>query len=373
MEIVKIESFNKAKTLAMHTADQQAAFDALPPYSVNVLERKTHKDLGETPYGRFTQEAVHFDDGAIRLVTRGEPKQKYFGRKAISPYPISEGDPWLTGPHGLNEEVTDRLVELGYPVIWLHHQGRHASWNFRTMARFLSTKSVGKSAHHDHALFDNLEVSGVDFSTFEVIRGGFSRSAMSGEAFVAEAPLYDRTILHSDLTAKCFAHVPNLFEFVKTMSDQGPEEARGLVRLIGNLICRERGGEIGIIKKYAGTLDLHPMNILHELAWIRPLLSGDDGIYSGAIPLDTPGVRVFLTKDEMSHYTHHQLIHAKHPNLAILVEPGSHLDGAHQIAVDNRIERFANVIKYMRKHDMNLVGMKPKHYLPRQEFLAVAA
>jgi len=374
VKTVNAESLDSVNFLATHNAEQQAAFDALPAYPVKVIKRETYKDLGETAYGRFTEEKVWFDDGAERSVTRGEPKINHFASKIISPYPISDGDPWLTGPNGFNEEVIDRLVNLGYPVIWLHHQGRHASWDIKTMAKFIATKSVGKSANHDHALFDDLEASGsVDFMTNKIIRGGFSRSAMSGEAFVAEAPRYDRTVLHSDLTAKCFAHMPNLYELTKTILEQLPKETKGLVKLIGNLICREHSGEIGILKKYAGTLDLHPMNLLHELAWIKPLISGDDGIYSRAIPLDTSGVRVFLNKDDMSHYTDHQLIHQKHPNLAILVEPGCHLEGAHQIAVDNRIKRFSNVINYMRSHDMSLLGMQPKDYLPKQELLAVAA
>ena len=157
------------------------------------------------------------------------------------------------------------------------------------------------------------------------------------------------------------------------MTSQMPKEAVSLAKLVGNLIRRERGGEAGVIKKYAGTLDLHPLNILHEIAWIKPLLSGDDGIYSKAIPLDTRGVRVFLTKDGMSHYLDHQLIHTRHPNLAILVEPGGHIDGVHQTALNNRIARFANVLEYMRKHNMRLDGMKYEDYLPKPELLTVAA
>jgi hypothetical protein len=170
---------------------QQQAFLELPTYEVNVLRRTTHKDLGETPFARFTQEVVRFDDGAVRLLTRTAPKERYFGNSGVIPYAISGGDALFTGPDGMNAEFIDSYAKIGYPVIWLHHQGRHAPFptnreRIKTMAHFLSSKSVGKSAHHDHAVIDDLESKeAVDFNTAVILRDGFSRSSMSGEAFIA--------------------------------------------------------------------------------------------------------------------------------------------------------------------------------------------
>ena len=357
--------------------EQQAAYAALPLYPVEVVRRKTHKDLGETDYARFCQETIRFSDGAVRLATRAEPKERYFGQ-SIVPYPISDGDPLFTGPNGLNEEIIDRTTELGFHVVWLHHQGRHAPWptspeRLKTAARFLSSKSVGKSACHDHALFDDLERTGVPFSTDEIIRFGFSRSAMSGEAFVALSPRFGRKVVHSDLMAKCFAHFPSPTDLVQTALHQGPQEVIGFGKLLGNLAWRNMHGEDGLVRRYAGTFDLHPMNVAHELAWIPPLLSGDDGKYSHAIPLDTAGVRIFLTKDDMSHYAEHELIHAKHPNLMIVSIEGAHVEGAHQIVVDSRIERSRRVAAFAREHDWDISGLRFDDYWPEKATTARAA
>ncbi len=355
---------------------QQQAFHELPPYDVHVLRRSTHKTLGETDYAKFTQEVVRFDDGAVRLATRTEPKRTYFGTHNSSPYAISSGDALFTGPDGMNAEFIDSYARMGYPVVWLHHQGRHAPLptnreRFKTMAHFLSSKSVGKSAHHDHALLDNLEENAAtDFDTSIMLRDGFSRSSMSGEAFIAEAPNYNRAVPHSDLTAKCFALHVGLANLVELAIVQGPEEAKGFLRVIGSIIKREIDGEKGILRKYAGTFDLHMLNIMHEIAWIPPLVSGDSGTYSKAIPLDTSGVRGFLSKDSMSQYEEHAVIHADHPNLALLLEDGAHVDGA---IIQKKIDRWQSVMEYMREHDMSLSGMKPTDYLPENAVYTLAA
>lgn len=345
---------------------QQEAFNNLPRYDVNVVSRQTHKNLGETNYAKFTQELVNFSDGAIRLLTRAEPKISYFGNN-ISPYPISSGDALFTGPDGLNKEYIDEYAKLGYNVIWLHHQGRHTNKpdsisNIKNLLNFLTTKSVGKSAHHDHALLDDLEYSqSVNFDTFVLIRDGFSRSAMSGEAFIAEAPNYQRSVVHSDLSAKCFALNTDINGLMYLAKKQGPDELKGFLKVVRHVLNREIHGENGITKNYAGTLDLHPLNLIHELAWIPTLVNGDNGIYSRAIPLHTSGIRGFLNKDRMSQYKEHEIIHEVNPNLVLIVEDGAHVDGA---IVENKIKRFSLVMDYMRSHDMSITGLRPIDYIP---------
>lgn len=346
---------------------QKLAFEELPPYNVRVARRTTHKELGETEYSSFSQEVVRFDDGAVRLVTRATPKPDHFG-SMVSPYAISGGDALFTGPNGMNEEFIDAYAKLGYHVVWLHHQGRHAPWptnkdRVKTMVHFLSSKSVGKSAHHDHALLDDLDdKQAVEFDTSVMLRDGFSRSSMSGEAFIAEAPNYNRSVPYSDLTAKCFALHVGLANLVELAVVQGPEEAKGFLRVIGNIVKREFNGEKGILRKYAGTFDMHLLNVAHEIAWIPTLVSGDNGMYSKAIPLETSGVRGFLSKDSMSQYEEHAVIHANHPNLVLLLEDGAHVDGA---IIDKKIQRWSSVMDYMRKNNMSLTGMKPQDYLPK--------
>ncbi|MCA9329195.1 hypothetical protein KDA11_00985, partial [Candidatus Saccharibacteria bacterium] len=358
--------------------EQQSASLQLPEYNVRVINRIHHKDLGETAEASFTQEKVRFSDGAVRLLSRAQPKSRYFGADNISPYAISAGDALFTGPKGVNSELLIALAGLGYHVEWLHHQGRHAVWptnkqRVATMARFISTKSVGKSAHHDHALLDNLESTGsVDYDTTCLLRDGFSRSAMSGEAFVALAPKYGRQVPYSDLVAKCFAQEYTTAGNIRAIITQAPKELRGIARLAVETASREIAGETRALVNLAGTFDLHPLNIAHEIAWIKPLINGDNGLYSRAIPDDTVGVRGFLSMDDMSQFAEHQLIHADHPNLALIVDHGTHVEGVNRSMINKKVERFKSVMNYMRQNNMSLTGLSPVDFLTTEQAYWIA-
>lgn len=117
----------------------------------------------------------------------------------------------------------------------------------------------------------------------------------------------------------------------------------------------------------ASTFDVHPLNVAHELAWIRPLINGDNGVYSKAIPFDTVGVRGFLSRDDMSQFAAHQLIHAVHPKLALIVDSGSHVEGVNQAMLGKKVERFRRVMDFMRDHDMSLTGITPADFLPANQ------
>ena len=68
---------------------------------------------------------------------------------------------------------------------------------------------------------ENLGV--LNYDTNKILRDGFSRSSMSGEAFIAMAPAFDREVPHSDLTAKCFALYVGLDSLIELAAVQGPE------------------------------------------------------------------------------------------------------------------------------------------------------
>ena len=75
-------------------------------------------------------------------------------------------------------------------------------------------------------------------------------------------------------------------------------------------------------------------------------------------------MRGFLTKDTMSQYEEHEVIHANHPNLVLVVEDGSHVEGA---IIANKIARYQRVAEYLRQNDMSILGMKPEDYLPADQ------
>lgn len=349
---------------------QQEALDALPEYDVSILRRSSYKETGETAYGKFYQESVRYSDGAVRLITIGEPK------KPKSPYPIASGDPWLTGPNGFNNLELRQLVQNGFPVVWNHHHGRHATLptsrhRAMTMINFLSSKSIAKSASHSHALLDDLEtVAG--FDTSNVICKGYSRSAMTGEAIIALSAKNhtDRNVLWSDYEAACFLKGVGVVGLAKILGKQIGHE----IKALGNIGNELSDGVKFLEDKHAitledikGTFDIHPLNIAHEVAWIQLLIGGDTGIFADALPLDTRGIRTFYENDFMSQRQEWEKIHSVRPNITVLDEPGAHFSGAERKARIAKNNRFKRLGQYIVKHEGDLSQITAKDVLPRKK------
>ena len=278
------------------------AVDMLHPYAgAVVMDRQTIKNRGETPYASFQEEKVRFFDGAVRTMTHAIPKASWFGEEAVSPIPIVAGDALMTGPDGINAHIIDGLAQLGYRVLWLHHQGRHSELptsikKVQQLYRFIGKKSVGRSAHHSHALLEDFRYNG-DFDVDNVISVGDSRHAMTNEAFVALAGMYDRKVIWSDTIAGCFEHRPKAKELLP-IAVSPIKEGAALLRLRKRLKAQaEITGDYNEALTYAGTFDLHPMNLLHEAAWFPALMLGNTGSYANAVPLDHHGARTYMNGD----------------------------------------------------------------------------
>ena len=275
--------------------DHLDAVNRLHPYPGAVLLRQAMGTPESLPYATIYEERLKFEDGVVRTLTRVDPKPKYFGSDRQNPYIVSAGDALGTGPTGFNRTVIDGLARRGFAVAWLHHQGRHTEIpkdvsQALSFAAFLLKKSVGRSAHHQHGMLDSLaEHSEYDVST--VISIGDSRSSMTGEAVDALAPMYGRTVV-SDYNASCFEHRPTLGE-LPLLATSLPHEGIAFLRLMRTL---HNDPDVNI-SDYFGTFDLHPKNVINEIAWLVPLMRGDAGRYADAIPLDQTGVRVHLDGD----------------------------------------------------------------------------
>ena len=342
---------------------QQTAFADMPGYEVEVIDRSPFGAPEETDAGKFHQEKVRFSDGAVRLVTVGEPQT------LESPYPIVSGDPWYTGSDGFNKWSIQQQVGAGFAVIWPHHQGRHSLKpnsrdHIKTAARFLLTKSVGKSAAQDHALLDHMAPT-LDFDVSRVIRKGYSRSAMSGEAFIAQTALPEvkREVVWSDLEAACFAKKVGHIGFLTVLFGQLPDELKTLAKVLSEAVDHGEDGLSPDLSDMAKTVDLHPLNMTHEAAWLRLLISGDTGVYARAIPLDARGVRTVYTRDRASQHAEQERIHAFRGNIAVIERPGTHLSGATRQELHVKRERDARLLHYMQEHDNDLSEIRPADIL----------
>jgi hypothetical protein len=280
-------------------ADFVTATESLHAYPGTVIGRESMGTATELPYATIHEEKLLFADGAVRTLTRVAPRDSYFGAEQCNPYIVSAGDALCTGPTGFNANVIDQLARRGFAVAWLHHQGRHTELptnlpKAMQFARFILKKSVGRSAHHQHSMLDDLALNS-DHDTSTVISIGDSRSSMTGEAVDALASQYDRSIIYSDYNASCFEHRPKVRELPKLAASL-PLEGLALARLARRM---QQDPSIDVAK-FLGTFDMHPLNLLHETAWLVPLIRGDAGRYGDAVPLDQNGVRTHLNGDTWS-------------------------------------------------------------------------
>lgn len=346
---------------------QQAALASLEPYDVAVERRTAYGKPIRLAHGTLFRETVRYTDGAVRLATIGQPD------KPVATQVFSTSDPWLTGPNGFNQVEMAELLRNGFHFVWNHHQGRHAALpinpsRVRTMLHFLSSKSVGKSAAHDMALLDAVTDTAA-FRTDEVIRKGYSRSAMAGEAFLALCALRGdaRKTVWSDLEAACFTQSVSHRGLLELLAKQAPHEAAVLAEIgrdiaMGSPINED--GDAIDAQNYLRTLDFHPLNAAHELAWIRLFIGGDTGKYARAVPLDARGLRTFYEHDFMSQEAHQTELHQNRPHIGILHERGAHLSGATAAMLRKKSARLRNLGEYALEHEGDFSQITPAAIVP---------
>jgi len=346
---------------------QQAALNSLADYPVRVIRRNSLKDPIRTPKGTFYQETARYSDGAVRLTTIGVP------HKVRVPNAVVSGDPWFTGPDGFNRIEIEQLVNDGFVVVWNHHQGRHSvaptsREHIRTLARFLTSKSLAKSASQDHALLDKLGEQ-ANFDTQNVIRRGYSRSAMSGEAFIAQAALSNvgREIIWSDLEGACYARKVGHWAMAKGVSKQLPHEIQAVIdikRQLAASLKEDDDHRPATLEDYKGTLDVHPLNLIHEFAWQRLLITGDAGRYAQAIPLEARGVRTAYEHDFSGQQIDWRRIHAPRQGIFIIEEEGGHLSGAEPRMLQKKRMRMLRLRNYFEEHGYSFSGLTYRDVLP---------
>ena len=329
--------------------DYLAATATIHSYPGAVVNRASMGNPVELPYATIHEEKVLFEDGAVQTLTRVDPRASYFAPEQRNPYLVSAADALCTGPSGFNATVIDELAKRGFAVAWLHHQGRHSELptnlpKAMQFARFILKKSVGRSAHHQHGMLDDLALNS-DHATETVLSIGDSRSAMTGEAVDALAELYGRSVFYSDYNASCFEHRPKLTEIPSLVASL-PREGAALIRLARKL---QQNPEFDVAD-YIGTFDFHPINLIHEAAWLVPLLCGDAGRYGDAVPLTQNGVRTHLNGDTWSSggkaweskYTIRPNIHLIQRGLDN-GDKARHLDLADPEIQNDRYDRLARV------------------------------
>lgn len=333
---------------------QREAAAALPDYHVELTGLHPLKDPETMPSGaQVHQELAEFRDesGLVvrREVTIAEPDPR-LPDEAVSPYTIIGSDSWTTGPSGLNRYKIKQYVDIGYPVIWVHHAGRHSPLQ--------RDKSISRSAHQEHVLLDHIGQH-TDFDMSAVIGDGYSRGAMIREKFIALAARYGRSVPYSDLEAPCFARDMSRLEKGLALLRQLPAEALGLAH-VGKAVVRRaiETDNPELVAEYLGTLDLNPRNVWQEGMWAPALIRSKVGEFVEATPVEMQGVRTFYTRDHMSQQSAYRNIYDRRPNIRVDIRPGHHVEGATPTYIDNKCQRLIHLLSWMQISGRTLDGFK---------------
>lgn len=303
----------------LHTSELP---DHISAYQIESVERQSLHDPEVTPSGaHIYQELCSFKDTEGHTVVR-EATIAIPNSNVVEPIPyvVIATDPWVTGKNGLNRLKIKQLVDLGYPVAWLHHADHRSPLQ--------RNKSITRSARQNHALLDNIGDT-EDFSISEVIVDGYSRGGMTGEKFLALAPQHNRDAKFSILDAPCFAVDMSKPEQLATLLKQLPSEAKG----IGSIAIRHlkhglETGDLLAVPRFAATLNPHPKNIFHEIMWASALVNASVGRILEHVPAETRGIRNFFEADLMSQMAAYVDLYAPLKGVVVVAHDGPHVEGA---------------------------------------------
>jgi hypothetical protein len=291
-------------------------------YKVQSLERKSLKDPEVTRTGaNVYQELCTFIDSngheIIREATIAVPNGNLV---EVLPNTVVATDPWTTGVDGLNRIKIKQLVDMGYPVVWLHHADERS--------RLQKDKSITRSARQMHVLMDDLDGNS-DFTVNDVIVDGYSRGGMTGEKFIALAKHHKRNVAFSILDAPCFAEDMTAAEKRATLVKQLPREAMGIASLaVRHFMYGLKQGDMSTLIELAKTPNFHPRNVWQEVMWASALINAHVGPMIEHLPEDTAGIRNFFKGDEMSQLATYVDLYKSRPGIVVEAHKGPHVEGA---------------------------------------------
>jgi hypothetical protein len=291
-------------------------------YKVQYLGRISIKEPEVTKTGaHIYQELCTFYDSLGHKIVREATIAIPNGNLVeVIPHPVVATDPWTTGRDGLNRIKARQLVDMGYPVVWLHHADQRSPLQ--------KDKSITRSARQMHVLMDDLSTNS-DFTVDEVLVDGYSRGGMTGEKFIAMGKQHDRSVLFSILDAPCFAEDMTPAEKRATLVKQLPREAMGIASLaVRHLVYGLKHGDLSTLIEMAKTPNFHPGNLWQEGMWADALINAHVGPMIDHLPKETAGIRNFFEKDEMSQLATYIDLYKSRPGIVVEAHPGPHVEGA---------------------------------------------
>lgn len=338
---------------------QQAALAELEFPEVEVTDRKSiHGDPERYEESTIYQERVRFTDGAVRTATFVVPDNPSINALTIA------ADPWVTGDEGPNLTEIRQMAANRQPAVWIHHQGRHKVFpptrdRVESLLHIASSKGIARSAAQELALVRDLEET-FPANPFQLVRRGYSRSGMSGNAFIVQAEAEDREVVFSHLEAECFPHALGMLSLVKHFVKQVPHEAQQLGEIATGLLqgrFNQDDLHASSALSYLKTLDIHPVNLVNEALWIKEFKKGEAGQYAQAVRLDAQGIRLHYEADEWAQIAHWLHINQDRPGIVTLEMPGPHTSGADRRMQKMKGSTLKNLSAFALENGGDLTGV----------------
>lgn len=337
---------------------QQEALASLTLPEAEVVRRTPRGDPERFRKSTIFHESVRFRDGAVRLATHVVPDNPVTDVLTVS------ADPWVTGDKGFNEHEIHQMAAMNFPLLWIHHQGRHRIFppnkeRLQSLLNLATPKSVAIASAQELAVVEDIAET-TPANTRELMRRGYSRSGMSGNAFIVLAKEKGIDVVLSHFEGECFPHALGMSALVKTFLDQVPDEGAtisGVVAELTKKATKHPDIHASGLRDYAKTLDLHPLNLINEALWIPAFKTGEAGTFASAVPLDAQGIRIHYEGDRWSHIAKWLDINAPRPGITTLEMPGAHTAGASWKMQLMKGSTFRNIARYAREHDGSLDGI----------------
>lgn len=285
----------------------------------------TRKSIGEPEVTRtgahiYQELCTFYDTNNHKIVREATIAIPNTNIMETIPLPVVATDPWTTGKNGLNRIKVKQLVDMGYPVVWLHHADERSPLQ--------KDKSITRSARQIHVLMDSLD-GNADFTVDDVIVDGYSRGGMTGEKFIALGKQHKRNTVFSILDAPCFAEDMSAAEKRATLVRQLPREIRGLASIaVRHFMYGLKTGDLSTFVEFTKTPNLHPKNVWHEGMWAHSLINAHVGPMIEHLPKDTAGIRNFFEADEMSQLAAYIDLYHPLTNIVVEAHEGPHVEGA---------------------------------------------
>lgn len=291
-------------------------------YQVQSLERNSLKNPEITRTGAhiYQELCTFYDSNGHKIVREATIALPNTNLVEEIPIPVIATDPWTTGVRGLNRIKVRQLVNMGYPVVWLHHADERSPLQ--------RDKSITRSARQIHVLLDDLSGNS-DFGVVDVLVDGYSRGGMTGEKFIALGKQHKRNVLFSILDAPCFAEDMTAAEKRATLVRQLPREAMGIASLaVRHFMYGIKHDDMSTLIELAKTPNFHPGNMWQELMWKDALTNARVGSMIEHLPEDTAGIRNFFKKDDMSQIATYVDLYKQRPGIVVEAHDGPHVEGA---------------------------------------------